>query len=220
MPSHRPEHQLEKRGIGSLLRIPFLYTALQNTISPASSRHLLASSHYDDLLHSDGRILDFGCGPARLLAIFPQIDARRYVGVDTNYRYISRASRAHPRATFVHLNSDSAHLRLQAATFDFAVLAGVLHHLPDEVALSSLRTIRTALVEGGQLITIDPTWHSHWISRALMKRDRGQFIRTEQGYRDLIQSEFRDGDCRTQVRTDLLRLPYAHCLTKTLNGSC
>ena len=218
--SDRNGRRIERGGLRSLLGIPILYSALQNTISPASSRGLLASGHYTDLLNSDGKILDFGCGPARLLAIFPEIDAQRYVGVDTNNGYIRSATNAYPQATFVHLKSDPSSLDLQAASFEFAVLAGVLHHLPDPVASSSLRTIRTALARGGQLITIDPTWHTHWISRVLMNRDRGKFIRTEHEYRELIESEFGNGSCRTHVRNDLLRLPYAHCLTKTLNSSC
>ena len=69
-----------------------------------------------------------------------------------------------------------------------------------------------SLGPGGRLVTIDPCYAQGQspIARWIISHDRGTFVREEKGYRGLAERHF--GRVRSQVRGDLLRIPYTHCL--------
>src|SRR5919199_1632888 len=72
--------------------------------------------------------LDFGCGTGEFAPCFP---AAHYTGIDLSRQYLSYATRTHG-GRFVALSADA--LPFAPASFDAALVLGVLHHLPDEIA--------------------------------------------------------------------------------------
>jgi hypothetical protein len=69
---------------------------------------------------------------------------------------------------------------------------------------------RDQLPSGGRLVTLDPVLVAgqHPVARALAKRDRGEFVRSPDGYRALATARF--GLVQITEHHDYLRLPFAH----------
>ena len=72
----------------------------------------------------------------------------------------------------------------------------------------------TALKPGGALVTLDGCFvpDQSRVARALLKRDRGQFVRTPGEYTRLAASVF--PQVESHVCHDLLRIPYTHLIMR------
>ena len=92
-----------------------------------------------------------------------------------------------------------------------AVAVGLLYYLGDDEARTFLSDIRKRLRVGGRLVTMDPTFFEPQASLAtfMMKRDRGQNIRTPSRYTGLTEGVF---SVKCSVRKDFLRIPSTHCI--------
>lgn len=135
------------------------------SFADAFATHSAASpynAHYDrpavlDLIGDvHGRdVLDAGCGAGHYLA---ELDARgaHVAGCDGSARLVELARERVPGAD-VRLHDLRHPLPWDDATFDIAVLALVIHHLPDPTPL--LRELRRVLRPGGSLVvsTVHPT---------------------------------------------------------------
>jgi SAM-dependent methyltransferase len=155
------------------------------------------------------RVLDLGCGPARLLEHLGDV---RYVGIDMSEEYIERARRTY---------GDHAEFRVGDATaldddlrgFDLVLAFGVLHHLDDDSARRLLSGAGAALIEEGRLITLDNAViadEPRRIADRIVSWDRGAHIRAPGDYERLAANTFLD--VRRAVHRDLLRIPYTHCV--------
>jgi len=155
-------------------------------------------------------VVDFGCGVAGIL---PYLDGVQYIGVDVDETYIECARQVHGKCgTFMSADL----LTVSPDSFpkaDFVLVRGFLHHLDDGHAEAILNLAAEVLKPGGRLVTIDPVKieGQNPIARLLISLDRGPHIRFETGYRALIEQAFSPE--RLESRTDLLRLPYAHCVS-------
>lgn len=87
---------------------------------------------------------------------------------------------------------------------------GVFHHLPDAAVRSLVSGALTHLRPGGRFVSIDPTLvdGQGWLSRFIVTSDRGEHIRTPQELAALVAEH----EPEVQVRTDLLRIPFAQVL--------
>jgi SAM-dependent methyltransferase len=138
--------------------------------------------------HGDQRrFLDFGCGTGEFAAAFP---ADRYVGIDLSPIYLRFAGRHRPGS---YLASSGAALALADASFDAALVLGVLHHLPDHIAAAAMAELARVLKPGATALVIEdvpppdganiPGHVMHWL-------DRGGHIRDEAAYRGLFGAQF------------------------------
>lgn len=139
--------------------------------------------------HGDQRrFLDFGCGTGEFADAFP---ADRYVGIDLSTIYLHFAAQHRPGR---YLASSGDALALADATFDAALVLGVLHHLPDTIAAAAMRELARVLKPGATALVIEdipppdgqnlPGHMMHWL-------DRGGHIRDEAAYRALFGDRFR-----------------------------
>lgn len=159
------------------------------------------------------RVLDIGCGVGASLRFVP--DGVEYVGVDISPQYIEAARRKYGgRGTFV-----CADLRERQngryGIFDKAFAFGVLHHLADDDIAALARVLSRTLAPHGSFVSIDPCRHENqpaW-SRFMMAFDRGRYIRTEAGYRQALAP---CGAATTQLRLDLLNVPYAMVICRVV----
>lgn len=157
--------------------------------------------------YSVANILDIGCGPADILAYLPKVD---YFGFDISEQYIKEAKRKYgAQGKFF-----SRHLSINDLDdlpgFDLVLLVGVLHHLDDVSAINILNIAHAALKPRGRLITMDGCLvdGQNPIARKLILLDRGQNIRNEAGYRQLVSGIFRNVDTSIEHRS---WIPYTHC---------
>jgi SAM-dependent methyltransferase len=193
-------------GARSVLSRPLVYEAWSSIVGGRKGRAMLVAEHVRPA--AGDRILDLGCGPGELLDFLP--DDADYVGIDISPDYVARArERSGPRAQF--RVGDATAIDPDLGVFDLVVAFGVLHHLDDAHARLLFEGASAALRRGGRVITVDPavTRHQSRAARAVITRDRGRHVRTPQAYRALAPSLF---DIGTTVRSDVLRIPYTHCV--------
>jgi SAM-dependent methyltransferase len=153
---------------------------------------------------SGDRLLDVGCGPADVCALMPQVS---YIGVDASPNYIAAGRRRYgERATLICGDvNDLAQQHFGA--FDTILCMGVIHHLSDAEVLGLLNSASSLLKPGGRFVSYDPcfTEPQHWGARWIHRHDRGNFVRFDRHYEDLISRVFRT--YRREIRTDLCTVP-------------
>ena len=163
----------------------------------------------EDVQPSPGdRILDIGCGPAKIVsALDPSID---YVGFDPSDAYIAAAREAFGSRAKLSVNRIETFSLDEPGSFDIVLALGVLHHLSDEAADRLLAVAARALKPGGRFIARDPgfTVGQNWIARMLARMDRGRMVRFPEPHEALARRHFDDVELR--VTHDRMRVPYTH----------
>lgn len=198
------------RGIRSVLGAPRIYNAFQWLIGADTT----VKTYVEDYVvpRAGARILDIGCGPGKVLEFLPR-DVE-YVGFDMNPSYIAYAERRFKgRGTFrcARVSGQSV---TEMECFDIVQAMFILHHLSDGEAAQLFENAAASLRPGGYLVTIDPVIvdRQSRIARYVISKDRGQHVRTPEAYATLARSVF--ASVEMEVRHDLLRIPYSHCILK------
>ncbi len=195
-------------GIRSILSLPKIYDVVQDLIGARRFRDALVQDHLR--IQSNQRLLDIGCGTARILPHLPT--GIGYVGVDLSPHYIEAArSEFGARGEFQCVDVGAAPADA-FRNFDAALATGLLHHLDDDEVLSMLHTARGALADHGRLVTVDPcfTDGQSRLAAFIIGKDRGQNVRTPAAYLALARTVFPKAS--VTIRTDLLRIPYSHAI--------
>ena len=193
-----------------VLTHPEIYQAYQRLGGFFGAR-LTAFRDYVDFSGVE-RVFDIGCGPGHIVQYIPKgID---YIGFDTATRYIDYAnSRWRGRGQFVTRQFD----RSAVETFgkpDLILMNGVLHHMDDATAADVVETAAAALGHKGIYFALDGCYRDgqNPVSRYLLDHDRGEYVRTADGYRAIVEKAFPKTD--VFVRDDLSWVPYTFAITK------
>lgn len=191
-------------GLRSVLSSPRVYDFFQDIMGARSARRELVRDHVRPF--SGCRILDIGCGTARILDYLPDVE---YHGFDLSQRYIDDATRRYGAHGYFNCALVQQPVIDHLEPFDIVMATGVLHHLDDEQVVGLMRLANSALRKGGRLVTIDPCYadDQNAVSRFLVSRDRGQNVRSAEQYRDLAGAVF------SQVRGEVRHrawIPYTH----------
>lgn len=129
------------------------------------------------------RLLDFGCGTGEMAPLFP---TEGYVGMDISPIYIAYARKTYgPRFQVM----DGKTLGYADDAFDEALVAGVFHHLPDEMVRRMAGELERVLRPGGRLLVMEDTPTRDWWNlpgRFIHLVDRGGHIRTDEQYAALF----------------------------------
>ncbi len=192
----------------SLLERPALFDFYQATVGENHAKRLFVQEW---LRPKPGdRVLDIGCGTGAVVPFLPEtVDI---TAIDISEDYITAAHARHgERASFRVADAADPNVDLGDG-FDVAYAFGVFHHLPDDAAGRLLDGAMARLRPGGRFVSVDPTLveGQGWLSRFFVKNDRGQHIRTP----GEMEALFGHHDPETDVRTDLLRIPFAKVLMR------
>jgi SAM-dependent methyltransferase len=201
-------------GAWALLKHANFYTGLQNLLGGSHLRQLIVD-HYIRANPGD-RVLDVGCGPADFAPLMPEVD---YLGIDRNPHYIRRATERYGgRARFLQADVSTEPSQIDG-NFNVIIAIGLLHHLTDEQSIHLLAATHRHLAPGGRLFTIDParTSPQNWIAKLIINNDRGRHVRSASQYEALAHTSY--DQVTVEVRTDLLRVPYTHCILECRNCS-
>lgn len=196
-----------EQGLLRLLAKPCVYNLFKRGIGKPSNRARLVTEYIRPF--PGCRILDIGCGTADILARLPD-SIGRYRGFDMNPAYIEHARerwRTRTNCQFTCQRVSEA-VSPELGGYDIVLALGILHHLQDHEADDLFRTARQALRPGGVLVTYDNVYipRQNRFAKWLIGRDRGQAVRTADGYRRLAAPHFTA--IEGQVLHDTLRVPY------------
>ena len=193
-------------GIRSVLSHPAIYSIFQWLMGGAETRKTLLT----ELIRPEVglKILDIGCGPANILDELPGVE---YWGFDISEIYIERARAKYSnRGRFYccHLNQTNL---AELPQFDVVLGMGIFHHLDDKESRELLELAYAALKPGGRFVSMDPCLEAgqNFLARFLILKDRGQNVRTQEGYKTLAATTFRDVFSVVKHTT---WVPYTHCL--------
>jgi 2-polyprenyl-3-methyl-5-hydroxy-6-metoxy-1,4-benzoquinol methylase len=103
---------------------------------------------------SSMRVLDFGCAEGQALAALPN-DRRgfKYVGIDSSQSLLQAAQTRNPDGEYRQM-PDDGRIPAQDGEFDYVVVLGVLHHVPN--VSHYLAELVRVLRPGGRLILREP----------------------------------------------------------------
>lgn len=195
-------------GLRAIFSAPSIYDLAQDLVGAERSRAILVREYLRP--QPQQRILDIGCGTARILPHLPMtID---YVGVDLSQSYVDAARHTYGARGKFHCVDIAVAEGAEFRNFDLALATGLLHHLDDDAARNMLGVARDALVPGGRLVTIDGCFEEGQsaLARFTLERDRGRNVRTSAAYASLAREIF--SEVRASVRSDMLRIPYTHTI--------
>lgn len=172
------------RWLYRLLDYPLVYKIVQIVCAPGSER--LLKKHFDFIFqNSSGLTLDVGCGP---VCNTPVKQSQQVCGLDINDKYVKEYA-----AVSMHWGVVGSAFKLPFPdeSFDECRCFGMLHHLDDEQTAMTVREMVRCTKKNGSVIVIDAVWPKipwmlplAWLNHKL---DRGQWIRTEQKFTDIVQ---------------------------------
>lgn len=154
------------------------------------------------------KLLDIGCGPGHLV---PWVRDMHYTGIDISQNYIASAkSRFGAHGQFICGDVNS--VEIPSAPYDTIVAVGLLHHLSDDEVSRLAKRVRQLLKPGGKLITADGCYTSKQsrIAKFLLSQDRGDYVRREENYTQLVSPHF--NSVKATLRDDLIHIPYTHLI--------
>jgi 2-polyprenyl-3-methyl-5-hydroxy-6-metoxy-1,4-benzoquinol methylase len=157
------------------------------------------------------KILDIGCGTSEVLTRMPK--DINYFGIDLNEKYIAKNKIKYPYAKFETCKATDLH---STEKFDLIICSALLHHLENNEVEILLKTISNLLLPTGRVVILDPVKvpNQQFIAKFLINIDRGQNIKTEDGYKVLANKYFKNLKCTV---TNLSQIPYNHLITEATN---
>lgn len=176
-----------EKGPYSLLKHALVYDAVQRLLGARGVRERFARDHLR--ARSGDRVLDIGCGSARILSYLPEVD---YHGWDPNARYIERARRLYAGRGRFHTGLFGPEDARTLGPVDIVILSAVLHHITDAEAVELFALFRSIVKPGGRVVSLDNVFieQQHPVARLLISLDRGRHVRTPQGYQALARRSF------------------------------
>lgn len=135
-------------------------------------------------LNTGERIVDIGCGTGEFAPLFP---IERYDGIDLDPANIAYAKRHYPHRFQV---GDALTLPFPDASFDAALICGVLHHLSDNDARAALAEVRRVLKPSGRALVMEDTKTERLVSRMMHGMDQGAHIRSTETWDIMMKERF------------------------------
>jgi len=211
------ESSHRETGLPAILSKPLVYDLFTRLVGKERSRVKLVQDYVRPF--PGCRILEIGCGTARLLSYLPNSIAE-YTGFDMNPLYIESAKKRWKRRAncrfFCQKVEDAA--TLKPGHYDIVLAVGIVHHLNDNEAAYLFNIAYHALKLNGALITYDNVYieNQNWFAKWLISRDRGRSVRTIEDYKRLAVQYF--VDIEGNILHDALRIPYTIFIMRCIKG--
>lgn len=195
-------------GFRKVLGLPAAYDLFQSFLGAKNARQFFVDNYVNP--ESNHKILDIGCGTSQILAALP--DDVEYFGFDVSQKYIDAARERFGVRGKWFCSPVSAIDIQELNSFDTVLATGILHHLEDSEASYLIEIAFKALKSGGRFVCLENafTLDQTYISRLIVSKDRGQNVRSPDGYAELLHPYF--SSVSTHVHHDLLRIPYTHVI--------
>ncbi len=203
------ENQPAKAHISSgwrkILEHPYIYNLQQLILGSETAKKTLINKYCKPPNRS--RILEIGCGTGSLLRCIDKDLNVEYCGYDLNPAYIDFAQKTYgDRGRFYCANTLEADM--PEDYFDMVLAIGIFHHLNEHESVKLVESAWHSLRSRGFLFTADPvlTPTQSSLEKYLISRDRGQNVRTEAEYNNLVRARF--VNIESHIVTGLLNIPW------------
>jgi len=195
------------RTMKALLSHPLVYLMFQRLVGAGNLRQRVVANYVRP--KAGDRILDIGCGTADILEYLPSVD---YVGFDANSQYVQYAQEKFAGRGHFFCQDVSQEFESEPNSFDIVLAIGLLHHLSAADSHRLLTLAHNVLKHGGRLVTLDNCYTPDQspIAKYLISRDRGEYLRTQEGFLQLARPVFKD--IQAHIHHDGLRIPYTHLI--------
>lgn len=175
-------------GVWSILTRPWAYEALQTLLGADRGRKRFVA---EDLKPLPGeRVLDIGCGTARLARYLGPVS---YTGFEPNPHYVQQGRTENAgRDVTLHAGYFDSRAVSLVEPFDLVIVSAVLHHMDDAQADELFRLLSQVTKPSGRVVTLDNVFVTpqNPVARAIIRMDRGQNIRSPEGYAALPGPHF------------------------------
>ena len=182
--------------------------------------HPVNLERLEQFLPCTSRILDFGCGYGRVLALLRERGFTNLMGVDHASALIALARERHPDIQFEEL-PDPLHLPLAENSFDGVLLIAVLTCIPsNEHQIAIMNELHRVLRPGGVMYISDLWLQTD--ARNVERYSRGYEKHGLYGVFDLpegVTLRHHDRKWIEQLTSGFERLALDEIETKTMNGN-
>lgn len=175
-------------GVYKILSLFFFYRFIQKIMSGVSFREKFVKKI---IKNKNNYILDIGCGTADILVSIPD---NYYYGFDISKNYINYAKNKFLSDKYQFFNEEFNHHTMQKLPkFDFVILFGILHHLSNDQIENIFLNIKKILKKNSKVLIVDPVLikNQNFISRILIKLDRGKNIKNLREYNEILKKNFK-----------------------------
>jgi SAM-dependent methyltransferase len=189
----------------SLLRNGATYQLFQVAVGAFSARVSMMRRYLH--VQAGQRVIDIGCGPGHILSKMPE--GVIYDGFDTECGYIDFANQHFGSKGRFHCRIFDLDAVSEFGPADIVMMNGVLHHMDDDAARTTVSLIEKVLKPGGTFFALDGVYTTRQgsIAKWFLDNDRGNFVRTEAAYRAILFESF--PACEIYLHDNLFRIPYS-----------
>jgi len=138
-----------------------------------------------DKINYNDRVLDLGCGTGEFSVFFKDYS---YTGIDIESNYIDFAKNNYTGKFEI---MDASKMSFPDDFFDLIIVLGVFHHISDEICLKIFKEMKRVVKRNGRILImedLDPESRIDMLGNLLRKLDKGDFIRKEKEYVNLISN--------------------------------
>lgn len=183
-------------GLYKILSYPFFYSLWQKIMSG----ELVRANLIKDIVCKNDKILDIGCGPAKILESLPQV---KYYGYDINRNHINYAKKKYvSKNVFFFCKKFTSKEINKLPKFDLIILFGIMHHLENQEINNIFFVLKKVLKKKGKLVTCDPVYikNQNLIANFLIRNDAGDNVRNKKDYLKLINTHFKKVKYRIKIQ--------------------
>ena len=175
--------------IDFLLKNPSLYRLYQKTVRKKNDEYDFIKFIFKKNFFKNVRMLDICCGDSYILEyIYEFIDD--YMGIDYNDKYLKQCKQRWKKFNFLNLDLNDAKNVDQFLKFkpNFIFINGAIHHLDDN-AVKFINSFIIKNFSNCYFLSIDPIKNNNsLLNSAMIKLDRGKFIRNRFQYSELMNT--------------------------------
>ena len=204
----KPAHTTS--GIKKIFELSLIHNAWQYITGTEKAKRKIVEQYLN--IKNNQKILDIGCGTGVLLNYIKS--NVKYVGYDINENYINLAKiKYKDKGEFYCISVNESNI--YGNEFDCVVAIGILHHLDDNESEELIKSAKKHLKPDGYLLMVEPCWFNsqNKIEKFIMSQDRGQNIRTQAQYLELLNKYFNKTEA--VLRSGMLNIPWTLSITKS-----
>lgn len=169
-------------------RFPRLWLLAQATIGGVPDKRRIATEWYK----GEESVLEVGCSVGTVSDAFRAWPMVRFTGIDIDDKALEVARKRFVDAANFRFLNCSLHSLVTAEEqrYDYLLIAGMLHHVDDEIAVAILRDALTLLQPQGRIIISEPEAlrpNDSLIFRAFYRLEEGKYLRSGDAYAALVE---------------------------------